>query len=110
MGLFVRVPGLDYAYFFVLGGVVSGVYVVALSLIGAQFRGSALATAITVYTLMWSAGSMVGPPVVGAVAGLAGTHGLPISLVLLTFVFLPFTAASWWRNRTRAQSGAKASR
>jgi MFS family permease len=78
---------------------VSGVYVVALSLIGEQFRGTALAGAITVYTLMWSAGSMVGPPVTGFAGQVAGPEGLVLSLVLFTAIFLPFTIASWWRHR-----------
>lgn len=99
MNLFVHVPGLDFAYFFVLGGVVSGLYVVALSLIGERFRGSALAAAITVYTLMWSAGSMIGPPLVGLATQVAAADGLPLALVAFTLVFLPFTAASWLRHR-----------
>lgn len=104
MNLFVHVPGLDFAYFFVLGGIVSGVYVVALSLIGERFRGSALAAAITVYTLMWSAGSMVGPPLVGLATQVAAADGLPLALVAFTLVFLPFTAASWLRHRRAARS------
>ncbi len=99
MNLFVHVPGLDFAYFFTLGGIVSGVYVVALSLIGERFRGTALAAAITVYTLMWSAGSMVGPPLVGLATQVAGGDGLPLALVGFTLVFLPFTAAAWLRHR-----------
>ena len=102
MNLFVHVPGLDFAYFFVLGGIVSGVYVVALSLIGERFRGSALAAAITVYTLMWSAGSMIGPPLVGLATQVVGADGLPLALVAFTLVFLPFTAASWLRHRRAA--------
>lgn len=99
LDLVVRVPGLDFVYFFVLGGLVSGVYVVALTMIGAQFRGTALAAAITVYTLMWSGGSVIGPPLVGLASEVAGGDGLPLSLVLFTAVFLPFAVVSWWRHR-----------
>lgn len=102
MNLFVHMPGLDFVFFFVLGGIVSGVYVVALSLIGERFRGSALAAAITVYTLMWSAGSMVGPPLVGLATQVAGGDGLPLALVGFTLVFLPFTAAAWLGHRRRS--------
>ena len=102
MNLFVDVPGLDFAYFFALGGIVSGVYVVALSLIGERFRGTALAAAVTVYTLMWSAGSMVGPPLVGLATQHADADGLPLALAAFTLLFLPFTAASWLRQRRRA--------
>ena len=84
MDFVVRIPGLDFVYFFVLGGLVSGVYVVALSMIGAQFRGSALAAAITVYSLMWSGGAMIGPPLAGLASEIAGSNGLPLSLVLFT--------------------------
>lgn len=98
---FVRVPLLDLAFFFVLGGFTSGLYVVAMAIIGARFRGPALAAAITVYTLMWSIGSLVGPPTVGVINSLLGTAGLPISLVLFTLIFLPFVVRDWWRNRAR---------
>ena len=103
MNLFVHTPGLDFAYFFALGGIVSGVYIVALSLIGERFRGTALAAAVTVYTLMWSCGSMVGPPLVGLATQAAAADGLPMALVAFTAVFLPFTTASWLRHRRRAR-------
>ena len=96
----VRLAPLDIPFFFVLGGLTSGVYVVALAIIGARFRGSALASAVTVYTLMWSVGSLVGPPAVGAVTGFVGPAGLPLALVLFALAFLPFVARDWWRNRT----------
>jgi len=99
IGLAVCTPGLDFAYFFVLGGVISGLYVVALSLIGERFRGTALAAAVTVYTLMWSAGSMVGPPLTGLAADLAGGDGLQVALVAFTAAAFPFAAAAWWRHR-----------
>ena len=98
---FIHVPVLDFVYFFILGGLVSGLYVVALSLIGAQFRGSSLATAITVYTLMWSAASVFSPPFVGVANNIVGPDGLPLSMVLFTAVFLPFAVASWLRHRRK---------
>ena len=99
MDVAVAVPGLDFAYFFVVGGIISGLYVVALSLIGDRFRGSALAAAVTVYTLMWSAGSMVGPPVAGLAVAMVGSGGLQLALVCFTGLVLPFAIASWLRGR-----------
>jgi len=99
--IFVHTPLADYAFFFVFGGISSGLYVVALALIGKKFRGPALAGAVTIYTLMWSVGSLVGPPIVGGINDLVGPAGLPISMALFCLVFVPFVTRDWWRNRGR---------
>ncbi len=99
LDLAAHLPWIDYAYFFLLGGLTSGLYVVALAIIGAVYRGTALASAITVFTLMWSLGSLAGPPIVGLVNGFAGPSGLPLALVLFCAVFIPFAARDWWLNR-----------
>ncbi len=100
LDLFVRDPLLDLAYFFVLGGAASGLYVVALTIIGATFRGAGLSAAVTTFTLMWSVGALVGPPVVGAVNDLLGPAGLPVSLALFAAAFVPMVGRDWWRNRS----------
>ena len=97
--LVVHLDWFDYAFFFVIGGLTSGLYVVALAIIGSRYRGTALASAITVFTLMWSLGSLAGPPVVGIINGLVGPSGLPVALVLFCAVFLPFAVRDWWKNR-----------
>tara|TARA_B100000676_G_scaffold249978_2_gene254309 strand:- start:720 stop:1922 length:1203 start_codon:yes stop_codon:yes gene_type:complete len=96
---FVQWLWLDFAYFFILGGISSGLYVVALTIIGAKFRGPALAGAVTIYTLMWSLGALIGPPIVGEINDHVGPAGLTVSLILFTAVFIPFVARDWWRNR-----------
>ncbi len=96
---FVRWPILDFAYFFLLGGISSGLYVVALTIIGAKFKGPALAGAVTIYTLMWSLGALVGPPIVGEINDHIGPAGLMVSLVLFTAIFVPFVGRDWWRSR-----------
>jgi hypothetical protein len=97
----VRVAGLDLAFFFVLGGIVSSTYVVALALLAERFRGTGLASAITVYTVMWCLGSLAGPPLIGAATQAAGPGGLPLALAAATALFIPFIAAGWWRGRRR---------
>ena len=101
----VHLPWVDYAFFFLLGGVTSGLYVVALTIIGTHYRGTALASAVTVFTLMWSLGSLVGPPVVGIINSLVGPSGLPVALVLFCAVFVPFAARDWWKNRIPLAAG-----
>ena len=101
LDLFVRNPLFDLAYFFVLGGAASGLYVVALAIIGATFRGAGLSAAIAAFTLMWSVGALAGPPVVGAVNDLLGPAGLPVSLALFAAAFMPMVARDWWRHRGR---------
>ncbi len=96
----VHTPLFDFAYFFFLGGISSGVYVVALSIIGKQYRGTRLAAAITVYTLMWSVGSLIGPPVIGLITDLLGPAGLQYALIAFSLIFLPFVVRDWWRSRT----------
>jgi len=97
--VFVQWPILNFVYFFILGGISSGLYVVALTIIGAKFRGPALAGAVTIYTLMWSLGALIGPPIVGEINDHLGPAGLSVSMVLFTVVFIPFVARDWWRNR-----------
>ena len=103
--LVVRLPWIDYIFFFFIGGLTSGLYVVALAMIGSFYRGAALASAITIFTLMWSLGSLAGPPVVGIINGALGPSGLVVALVLFCAIFVPVAAREWWRNRVPSPAG-----
>lgn len=98
--LMVHLPLVDYVFFFLMGGITSGLYVVALAMIGSRYRGTALASAITVFTLMWSLGSLTGPPLVGIINGLLGPSGLPVALFVFCAVFIPLAVHDWWKMRT----------
>lgn len=73
-------------------------------MIGSFYRGTTLASAITMFTLMWSLGSLAGPPVVGIINGVLGPSGLVVALVLFCAVFVPVAAREWWRNRAPSPS------
>jgi MFS family permease len=51
---------------FLLGGCVSGLYVVSLAILGDRFSGGSLAAAVTVFTMVMSAGTTGGPVLSGA--------------------------------------------
>ena len=102
--LAVSLPWVDYLFFFLIGGLTSGLYVVALAMIGSAYRGTTLASAITIFTLMWSLGSLAGPPIVGIINGLMGPSGLAVALVLFCAVFVPVAARDWWRHRISSPS------
>lgn len=70
------------------GGVVGGLYTVALAHLGARFTGVDLATANAAFVTMYSIGLMVGPPLLGVGYDLYRPHGafVAVALVLAAYV------------------------
>lgn len=67
---------------FLWGGVVIGLYTVALSLLGQRFRSGQLASAMAAFVMIYELGSLIGPVTAGAAMDLVGTAGLPLTLAL----------------------------
>ncbi len=65
-------PVVGPAFAFTLGGVEGMIYALGVILLGQRFRGAELAAASVLYTGMWSAGTMIGPLVIGAGMDLLG--------------------------------------
>ncbi len=88
-------------FMLVYGALLTGVYTVAMVIIGERFRGADLAAASALFGVMWGAGSILGPSIGGLAMDLH-PHGVPLSLVLIFFLFLPLPAVAWLRQRGRA--------
>lgn len=101
MGAVLPRAGLGEGYVFVIGGLSASIYAVAMALLGERFRGAALASAAAMFTLMWNAGSTVGPLVVGDTITRFGAEAMPWTLAALSALALPLTIGGWLRRRVR---------
>lgn len=77
------------AFIFALGGIEGMIYALGVILLGQKFRGAMLAAASVLYTGMWSAGTMIGPVVVGAGMDLLGDRSLPYLIAAIYAAYLP---------------------
>ena len=77
------------AFIFTLGGIEGMIYALGVILLGQKFRGAMLAAASVLYTGMWSAGTMIGPVVVGAGMDLLGDRSLPYLIAAIYAAYLP---------------------
>ncbi|MDD9799297.1 MAG: MFS transporter [Gammaproteobacteria bacterium] len=81
-----------------LGGMLSGLYTVALAVVGQRFRGRDLVTANAAFGMAWGIGGFTGPTLAGAAMQQAPAAGLPAVLAVMLAVFLLLL----WRRRLRA--------
>ncbi len=73
---------------FFWGGVFSGVYTVALVILGERFRGAALAIGNAAFGFSWGVGSLFGPAVAGAAMDWWDPHGLPATFCAASLLFI----------------------
>jgi MFS family permease len=90
-----------FAVLFVWGGVVTGIYPVALSMAGERFAGSELVTANAAIVMSYGLGGLAGPALGGAAMDLWNPHGLPALLLALFAMFLVATVIKRARPRAR---------
>jgi MFS family permease len=90
-----------YAVLFVWGGIVTGVYPVALGMAGERFTGSDLVAANAAIIMSYGLGGLVGPAMGGAAMDLRSPEGLPAMLLLVFALFLGATLLR--RDRPRAR-------
>ena len=57
------------------GGVAASLYCVGLALLGAQFHGASLVAANALFVMLYAAGQMFGPPVLGWAMDMVNPHG-----------------------------------
>jgi len=86
----------------------SGVYTIAMVLIGERFRGADLAAASALFGIMWGSGSVLGPSLGGLAMDFYGPHGLPLALALMFALFLPLPAGAWLRRRHAGRASESA--
>ena len=68
---------------FFWGGLIGGIYTLALTLIGERFRGEQLRTANAGLGVLWGIGSLSGPTLTGVAMDLYDPHGFVATLVIL---------------------------
>jgi MFS family permease len=97
----VTVPVAAEIYAFVFGGVEGMIYALGVILIGERFKGAMLATATTMFTACWGAGTVIGPLMVGIGMDLHGPDKMAMIVFLFYALYLPMPLVSFLRRRNR---------
>ena len=95
----IAVATWNMVFIFLFGGVVASLYALALILLGERFKGADLASATTVFGVMWGLGSIIGPPLGGHGMELWLPHGLPLMVGILYLAYLPFPVVEYLKRR-----------
>jgi len=91
---FFATPALLWPLLFVWGGTLYAFYSQGVALLGAEFPSASLATANTVFVMVYCLGGVIGPSAGGLVLDRWPAHGLPVllsaaALLLLAGVVMP---------------------
>lgn len=88
--LIMSVNSLVWPVLFLLGASGSGIYTLAMILIGQRYKGSDLATAAAAFSFLFGVGHLIGPLISGVSMRILDPDGFPITLILagLSFLFL----------------------
>jgi len=100
----ITIPIAGPVFGFSLGGIEGMIYALGVILLGQRFRGAELAAASVLYTGMWSAGTMIGPLVVGAGMDVFGIEWLPALIAGIYLCYLPV----YWLTRRAEPARASA--
>ena len=84
---------------FLLGGCLGSLYSIGVTLLGERFRGADLASATTLFTVMWGLGSAVGPPIGGLGLEVMPPYGFPFAVALVFIAYFPLAIGSYFRGR-----------
>lgn len=84
---------------FVFGGLIGALYTMGNILMGERFRGADLATASTLYAVMWNVATLIGPPAAGLGMDFSPDFGLPLAVTLMVATILPFAIPAALRGR-----------
>jgi MFS family permease len=87
------------------GGTAFGIYTVGLALLGRRFEGGDIARANTAFVMVYTVGSVVGPPLSGGAMQLVGRHGLGWSLAVV-YAMAALAALAAARGRRGTSAGA----
>jgi MFS family permease len=91
---------------FIWGGLVAGLYTIALIELGARYRGAALVSANAAVVTCYGVGALIGPLVVGAAMDAVEPHGLSIALAALALVYLVVAVGRAFRRPALDSGGA----
>lgn len=105
MAFLARSPGIWFAIF-VTGGIATATYTLGLAILGHRFPTESLVSANAAFIACYGAGTIIGPPMVGALMDRFGANALPTALGCVSAsIFICATAASVeWRQPEAAIS------
>jgi MFS family permease len=88
--LIMGVKSMVWPVLFLLGASGSGIYTLALILIGQRFKGPDLATASAAFSFLFGMGHLIGPLISGFSMRVLDPNGFPITLIIagLSFLFI----------------------
>jgi MFS family permease len=92
---------IGYALFFMFGAVLHILYTLGVILLGERFRGADLAVASAAFTMMWSCGTLAGPPFAGFLMDQVGPDGLIYAMAAIVVLYLPLPIRAWLASRGR---------
>jgi predicted MFS family arabinose efflux permease len=86
---------------FITGGIATGTYTLGLAILGQRFDAANLVSANAAFLVCYGAGTIIGPPLVGALMDRMGTTALPAALAFVSAaIFLCASAARLeWKGR-----------
>lgn len=105
MAFLARSPGI-WLVIFMTGGIATATYTLGLAILGQRFPATSLVSANAAFLACYGAGTIVGPPLVGALMDRFGANALPAALGCVSaFIFICAMAASVeWRQDEDAVS------
>ena len=80
-------------------GLSTGIYIVAMTIVGQRFRGADLVTANASFGLLWGLGMLVGPFLSGSAMDIWDPHGFPGTLAVVAAVVLAIALVRRWLAR-----------
>ena len=86
-------------YALLFGGVIGVFYTVPMVLLGQRFKGADLAAAATVFGVVFSVGSAIGPPLGGIGMKYIGPHGIAVVMAVIIVFALPWPVFAYVRRR-----------
>ncbi|WP_374304888.1 MFS transporter [Methylocella sp.] len=97
--------GLAFAVLLTLwGGLVGSFYALALGYLGARYAGTELASVNAAFVMLYSAGMLAGPPIVGAGMDALGPSGFFLACAALVALYLALATQA---GRMRPAKGAR---
>jgi MFS family permease len=106
MALSARTPAI-WIVTFLTGGIATATYTLGLAILGQRFDPGVLVSANAAFIACYGVGTIIGPPVVGALMDRLGPNALPAALGCVSAcIFLcAFAARLEWRGRETRLSG-----
>jgi MFS family permease len=95
----IGLPALLWPMLVIWGAALSGLYTLAMIMMGRRFRGPDLAGINAAYVLLWGMGGIAGPSIVGGAMEAWGPVGLPATVVVSCLLFLPLALWRYFYGR-----------